>query len=123
MLGKMSNEVVTFLAKADLPKQTPEQPVATRVSAFDNSGGAFKNAKEQQRQSEVDNEGGQGGSNNQPQQSQQPKRIPLVNEEPKIGRNDKVELRNLQTGELRSLKFKQAEPLLKTGLWVVTKTE
>lgn len=123
MLGKMSNEVVTFLAKADLPRQTPEQPVATRASDFDNSGGAFKNAKEQQRQSEVDNEGGQGGSNNQPQQSQQPKRIPLVNEEPKIGRNDKVELRNLQTGELRSLKFKQAEPLLKTGLWVVTKTE
>ena len=81
----------------------------------------FQNAREQQRRPEAESEGGQGGSNNQPQQPQQPKRTPLVNEEPRIGRNDKVEVRNSQTGGLRSLKVKQAEPLLKTGLWVVKK--
>ena len=58
----------------------------------------------------------------QQQRQAPPKRKPVV-VEPKIGRNDKVEIRNMQTGESKSMKFKAAEPLLKSGVWKIVKQE
>ena len=37
---------------------------------------------------------------------------------PKIGRNDRVTIKNTLNGENKTLKFKQAEPLLAKGEWV-----
>ena len=121
MLGKMSKEVVQFLAKSDLPRQAPEQQLATKESEFDHSGGAFKNAQEQQREERFNGSEGFEQAKQNAGGQQVPKRAPVVNEEPKIGRNDKVEVRNLKNGETKELKYKQAEVLLKTGLWVVTR--
>ena len=123
MMGKMSKEVVSFLAKADLPRQaTPEQQRATQEKEFDNAGGAFKNAQEQRRVEEFKGSEGfdraRANAGGQPQQP--PKRQPVVVEK-KIGRNDQVEIRNLQTGETQTMKFKKAEPLLKSGVWTITK--
>ena len=39
---------------------------------------------------------------------------------PKIGRNEKVVIKNISTGETRTVKFKQAEPLIKKGEWVLS---
>ena len=61
--------------------------------------------------------GGQGGQRPAP-----PKRKPIV-VQPKIGRNDRVEIRNMQTGETKTVKFKAAEPLLKSGVWMLVKQE
>jgi preprotein translocase subunit SecA len=126
MMGDMSKEVVSFLSKADVPRQAPEQQVATKESEFGNSGGAFKNAQEQGRQQEFKGSEGfkQAAQNSAAAsggQQQRPKRQPIVKTEPNIGRNDKVEIRNMQTGETKELKYKAAEILVKSGVWVVTK--
>ena len=33
------------------------------------------------------------------------------------GRNERVKVLNLQSGETKQMKFKQAEPLINTGSW------
>jgi preprotein translocase subunit SecA len=38
---------------------------------------------------------------------------------PKIGRNDLVNIKHTITGESKTIKFKQAEPLLRSGQWVL----
>ncbi|MGB1103089.1 MAG: preprotein translocase subunit SecA [Crocinitomicaceae bacterium] len=122
MMGKMSKEVVSFLAKSDLPQQAPEQQQATKETEFSENGGAFKNAQVQQREQEFrGSEGYQEARESAGQPGQAPKRKPVVHAQPKIGRNEKVEIRNMQTGETKTLKFKQAENLLKTGVWQITK--
>jgi len=122
MMGKMSKEVISFLAKSDLPQQAPEQQQATKESEFSNSGGAFKNAQIQQREQEFKgSEGYEQARENAGQPRQAPKRKPVVHAQPKIGRNEKVEIRNMQTGETKTLKYKQAENLLKNGAWQITK--
>ena len=35
----------------------------------------------------------------------------------KPGRNEKVKILNLQNGDTKEMKFKQAEPLIKSGVW------
>lgn len=35
----------------------------------------------------------------------------------KPGRNERVKILNLQNGETKEMKFKQAEPLINTGAW------
>ena len=50
--------------------------------------------------------------------SQQNQRVEtVIRDLPKIGRNEKVEIKNSATGELKSLKFKQAEKLIQSGDW------
>lgn len=122
MMGKMSKEVVSFLAKSDLPKQSPEEQKAAKENELRNEGGAFKNAQVQQRQQEFKgSEGFDQARANAGQPGRPPKRKPVVHTQPKIGRNDRVEIRNMQTGETKTLKYKQAESLLKTGVWQLTK--
>jgi preprotein translocase subunit SecA len=122
MMGKMSKEVVAFLAKSDLPRQEQNQQVATKESEFSNSGGAFKNAREQNRQQEFKgSEGFKQAAQNSGNPQQKPKRQPVTKSGPTFGRNDRVEIRNMQTGETKELKYKAAETLVKSGVWVVTK--
>jgi len=43
----------------------------------------------------------------------------IVRERPKIGRNDRVTIKHVMSGENRTLKYKQAEPLIVKGDWVL----
>ena len=47
------------------------------------------------------------------------KKTPIVRTEKVIGRNDKVTIRHVQTGETKTVKYKQAEPLLRGGSWMM----
>jgi len=38
---------------------------------------------------------------------------------PKIGRNDRVVIKNVISGENKTVKYKQAEPLIVKGEWVI----
>ena len=44
---------------------------------------------------------------------------PIVRDQPKIGRNDKVEIQNILNGEIKEMKYKQAIPFLERGDWVI----
>ena len=55
-----------------------------------------------------------------PNRAEEPERPrTFVREQPKIGRNDRVRIQNIANGEVKELKFKQAEPLLADGKWVI----
>ena len=43
----------------------------------------------------------------------------IVRDKPKIGRNEKVDIQHIASGEVKNVKFKQAEPLLIKGEWVL----
>ena len=43
----------------------------------------------------------------------------IVRERPKIGRNERVDIQHVVSGERKTVKFKQAEPLLAKGEWVL----
>ena len=55
---------------------------------------------------------------NSRQQSQEPIET-VVREQPKIGRNEKVTIKNVMSGEEKEVKYKQAIPLLEKGTWVL----
>jgi len=43
----------------------------------------------------------------------------IVRDRPKIGRNDRVTIKNVMSGENKVVKYKQAEPLIAKGQWVL----
>ena len=47
----------------------------------------------------------------------------IIRESPKIGRNERVKIKNISSGENKILKFKQAEPLINKGEWVFVEKE
>ncbi|UKN03132.1 preprotein translocase subunit SecA [Paracrocinitomix mangrovi] len=122
MLGKMSKEVVGFLSKGMLPNQA--QPVQQKAVGNEFGQSAYQNASEHHETEEFQGSEGyeEAMANSGNHQNRPPKKQPITTA-PKIGRNDKVEIRNMQTGETRVVKFKQAEPLLKSGQWMIVKQE
>jgi preprotein translocase subunit SecA len=44
----------------------------------------------------------------------------IIRTKPKIGRNDKVTIKNIQNGDIKKLKFKHAEKLIADGSWQIT---
>jgi len=112
MVTKLNAEILSFLFKSSIPiQQNPARPAAPmpvrRPEALQTSGpGAPESAA-------------QRGSRPPASRPQPVRTAPVVNTGKKYGRNDMVTLRNIQTGEQRSAKYKVAEPLLSTGAWVV----
>lgn len=43
----------------------------------------------------------------------------IVRERPKIGRNERVTIQEIATGASKTVKYKQAQPLIERGLWVL----
>jgi preprotein translocase subunit SecA len=55
---------------------------------------------------------GQNQNRNQPVET-------IVREQPKIGRNDRVTIKHVMSGENKTVKYKQAIPLIAKGEWVI----
>ncbi len=120
MLGKMSKEVISFLVRGDLPKDGDQDPSQTEVVDFEEVGHAFDEGHVSSTPAPefAGSEGYDEAMQNAGNQNQAPKQKPIV-VQPKIGRNEKVLIRHMQTGEEKEVKFKQAEPLLKTRVWMI----
>ena len=43
----------------------------------------------------------------------------IIRDRPKIGRNDRVTIKHIVNGQNKTLKYKQAEPLINKGEWVL----
>ncbi|MEK9614051.1 MAG: preprotein translocase subunit SecA [Flavobacteriaceae bacterium] len=116
MLLELNKEVLSFLIKGSLPSQNPasiqEAKRARARQSFNTSKDEVLNTEElAQRNRAV----GAGAS-----QSQQRTIETIVREQPKIGRNERVTIKNTQSGETKTLKYKQAEILIKKGSWVIS---
>ena len=113
MIKRVNAQVVGFLFKAELPAPDPERVEAARtqkrVVGREGRGAAEGNAA---AGSDV-----QRGVPNRAEEPERPRTF--VRDQPKIGRNDRVKVQNIATGETKELKFKQAEALLAQGTWVI----
>ncbi|MGB5554295.1 MAG: preprotein translocase subunit SecA [Flavobacteriaceae bacterium] len=116
MIEKVNKEVVSFLFKGELPSGNPNDIQEERT---------VQRPKEnlQTSKEEIPNSDERAAESRAIGQNQG--RRPAVTEtitrdRPKIGRNDKVTIKNVMSGENRTVKYKQAEPLLEKGEWVLT---
>ncbi|WP_372802315.1 preprotein translocase subunit SecA, partial [Lutibacter sp.] len=111
MLDKVNKEVLSFLFKGELPSQD-----ASQVSQ------AREQKREKVQLSKEDYQSPTEGT--QTNQTQQPQVVEtIVRSERKIGRNEKVTIKNVMSGENKSLKYKQAIPLIQKGEWVLVEEE
>ncbi|MCF6349690.1 MAG: preprotein translocase subunit SecA [Flavobacteriaceae bacterium] len=106
MLDKVNKEVLSFLLKGELPNQN-------QVSE----------AKEQSREKvklskATFNNSNDGLQTNQTQERQITETI--IRTEKKIGRNERVTIKNVLSGESKELKYKQALLLIEKGSWVLS---
>ncbi len=116
MLNTLNKEVLSFLIKGSLPSQNASSIQEAKRpkprQKLNISKDEVLNTEEMaQRSRQV----GAGAS----QQQRQPLET-ITREQPKIGRNEKVTIKNIATGETKTVKFKQAEPLIKQGSWVIS---
>ncbi len=107
MLNKVNKEVLSFLFKGELPNQNPQQVSQAREQKREK----VQVSKADFRSPTADT------STNQTQEPQVTETI--VRTERKIGRNERVTIKNVMSGESKEVKYKQAIPLIDRGEWVL----
>src|SRR5699024_5231954 len=112
-LDEVNKDVISFLFKGEIPQHNEANIQEARqqgpAAGIRTSKEDIPNMDERAQQSRA---AGQ-------QQSQQPVTETIVREQPKIGRNERVTIKNVKTGENKSVKYKQALPLIEKGEWVL----
>ena len=105
-VDEINKEVLSFLFKGELPKQSNQISEARdqRKERLNTSKADVQNSTEQ-------------AISNSRQQSESVETV--VREQPKIGRNERVVIKNVMSGEQKEVKFKQAIPLIEKGEWVL----
>ncbi|WP_459209923.1 preprotein translocase subunit SecA [Aquimarina rhabdastrellae] len=115
MIEEVNKEIISFLFKGELPT-APQQNIAEARQEAPKE--ALETSKEEVLN--MDERAAQARAAGQTTQQQQPRVTETITrEQPKIGRNDKVTIKNVRNGENKTVKFKQAIPLLESGEWVL----
>jgi preprotein translocase subunit SecA len=112
MIDQVNKDVISFLFKGEIPRETAntiKEAKARRRDKVQTSKENIPNLDERAAQSRA-----VGNS----QQQRQPVET-IIRNQPKIGRNDRVVIKNVISGENKTVKYKQAEPLIKKGEWVI----
>jgi preprotein translocase subunit SecA len=104
MIDDTNKEVVSFLFKGELPNQSPEQVQQAREP---------QQEKVKLNKAEFNSDAMQTNQTQAPQVTET-----IIREQPKVGRNERVLIKNVMTGETKEVKFKQAIPLIDSGHWV-----
>jgi preprotein translocase subunit SecA len=114
MIDQLNKDILTFLFKGELPSKNPneitEDRQTRRRERYNTSKEEILNSDEMaNRNREV---GARASSGNSVVET-------IVREQRKIGRNERVKIKNIQTGEIKQVKYKQAEPLIQNGTWIL----
>ena len=115
MIDQLNKDILTFLFKGELPSKDPsdirEDRLTRRREQYNTSKEEVLNSDElANRNRQV----GTSASNSSNVVET------VVREQRKIGRNEKVTIKNVSTGETKEIKFKQAEKLIQSGSWIIT---
>jgi preprotein translocase subunit SecA len=115
MIEKVNKDVISFLFKGELPQENQDQIQEARSvrpkQKLSEQKEEIPNMDERAAQSKA------AGGNTQ---GQQQITETIVREHRKIGRNEKVTIKHVMSGENKSMKYKQALPLINKGEWVLT---
>jgi len=112
MIDQVNKDVISFLFKGEIPQETAntiQEAKARRRENLETKKDEIPNMDERSAQSRA------AGNTQRQQQVVET----IVRERPKIGRNDRVTIKNVMSGENKTLKYKQAEPLIIKGEWVL----
>jgi len=114
MIIQVNKDVISFLFKGELPQENQQQIREARQEKTN------KNLKEQKDEIQnLDERSSVSRAAGQTQGQQRQITETIVREQPKIGRNDKVTIKHVMNGENKTLKYKQAIPLINKGEWVL----
>ena len=114
LLDKVNREIVAFLFRASLPNQQADQAQATQGPQADP---AMDQVSATRQDVTPNPNQASNVSTNGPGQSEMKREPVKVAKKP--GRNDKVEVRDLKTGDTKVVKFKVAEPKVEQGFWEI----
>ncbi len=107
MIDNVNREMVSFLFKGEVPDRDAAEEV--------------RQAREPRRERIQLSRGTASDANSSPMRTGQQREVAVT--EPrsvtKIGRNERVQIRAVKSGEVRELKYKQAQPLIEKGEWVL----
>ena len=113
MISLLNRDTLSFLIKGSLPSQNDSIHEAKKSSANQN----YATKKDEilnTDQVAAKNRAIGANASNQRQQLET-----IVRDKPKIGRNEKVKIKHIVNGSFKTLKYKQAEPLINKGEWVI----
>ncbi len=114
MIEKINKDIILFLFNGALPSKDPtnirEERRVRRQQKFNTSKEEVLNSDEIASRNRKAGENA-SQSNNYVET--------VVREAKKIGRNEKVTIKNVSSGETKKMKFKLAENLIKKGEWVI----
>jgi preprotein translocase subunit SecA len=114
MIDQVNKDVISFLFKGEIPQETADtiqEAKKRKQEKLETQKEEIPNMDERAAQSRA---AGQGASRQQQQVVET-----IVREQPKIGRNDKVTIKHVMSGESKVVKYKQAIPLIDKGEWVL----
>ena len=116
MLNSLNKEVLSFLIKGGLPNQKEANiQEAKRITSKQKLKTSKDDVLNTEELAQKARSVGAGAS-----QSQRQTIETIVRDQPKIGRNEKVTIKNITTGETKIVKYKQAEILVRQGKWVIS---
>jgi len=111
MIEEVNKDVISFLFKGELPQETQDniqEARARKKEKLETTKEDIPNMDERDAQNRA-------AGNTQAQQVVET----IVRDKPKIGRNDRVTIKHVMNGENKTLKYKQAIPLIQKGEWVL----
>ncbi|WP_405569683.1 preprotein translocase subunit SecA [Winogradskyella sp. Asnod2-B02-A] len=114
MIDQVNKDVISFLFKGEIPQETAntiQEAKQRKQEKLETQKDEIPNLDERSSQNR---QAGQGAS-----QQQQQVVETIVRDQPKIGRNDKVTIKHVMSGETKDVKYKQAIPLISKGEWVL----
>ncbi|PTX61516.1 protein translocase subunit secA [Kordia periserrulae] len=116
VIDKVNREILSFLFKGELADNNPDRVREAREQKRKRDN--YTTSKEEVLNSD-EKEAAQRAAMQQSQGQRPQVTETIVREKPKIGRNERVTIKNVMTGENKTVKFKQAEPLITKGQWVI----
>ena len=113
MIDQVNKDILSFLFKGEIPRENTNliKEAKSRKTANVNT-----SKEEIPNMDELSARNRTAGNN---QSKNQEVIETIIRDQPKIGRNDKVFIKNVKTGDSKELKYKQAEPLILKGEWVI----
>tara|TARA_R110002073_G_scaffold205294_3_gene364996 strand:+ start:11476 stop:14829 length:3354 start_codon:yes stop_codon:yes gene_type:complete len=112
MIDQVNKDVISFLFKGEIPQETANTIQEAK---------ARKREKTQTTKEEIQNLDERSAESRAAGNTQRQQQVveTIVRDRPKIGRNDRITIKNVISGESKTLKYKQAEPLITKGDWVL----
>ena len=112
LIDNVNKEILSFLFKAEISNENAKNIQEARprkVSKINTSKDEIPNIDELSSQNKA-------AGRNKVNEIET-----IVRDRPKIGRNDRITIKNVSTGENKEMKYKHAEPLINKGEWVISK--